>query len=302
MKHTNPEQYVLPFESRKNELLAQVNLLRNVPTQMAPVRQDKVVELLERLLLKARQDLLELDGCVHVRAHMTELASGIDRRFTVSSRTVATWRTWAEQLGVLETDFRSQRYGRREWNMFIIKIQVIRDIIKAGSGLKWPEGTSSPRVEGTSSPRVEGTSSPCISINRLVETNSNRERLVVVVASCGLGKAEEAVDTALHRLGLSNCDIEHRIAAWRALPGDEQRPGTLFNWLAKRGSFEADQTARSKSTANPRPRVPDEVRRQQSEEFARARAAAREMAQTSSLRDEYLAATRARENQTVTTS
>lgn len=293
MKRYNENQYVLPFDARKNELLAQVSLLRNVPTTLTPVRQDKVVELLERLLLKARQDLLEVDECVQVRAHMTDLAGGIERRFTVSSRQIANWRKWAEQIGVLQTDFRSQKYGRREWNQFTINLKRIRELIKAGSGLKWPEASSSPRPEVSSSPRVELSSGPCISKHKEVETNSNRERLVVVVASLGLGRAEEAVDTAL-RFGLSNDDIEHRIAVWQRLPEDERRPGILFNWLAKRGSFEADQTARTKAT-QPKPRrVSDAELLRRHEEHIRARAAAIEAAQSGpSLREQYLAGIRA---------
>ncbi|MCR9293297.1 MAG: hypothetical protein NXI32_11300 [bacterium] len=125
----NHNQYVLPFDAAKGELLAQVNLLRHAETELTPVRTDKVVELLERLILLGN-DLTERDGLVRVRAQVIALAARIDRRSTVSDRSIRTWRAWAEQIGVIATDFRSQRLGRREWNVFIIDVARIRALVR----------------------------------------------------------------------------------------------------------------------------------------------------------------------------
>lgn len=59
---------------------------------------------------------------------------------------------------------------------------------------------------------------------------------VVVVSNLGIVKAQEAI-TMARTLDYSNSDIERRIAAFRALPVQQQRPGTLYNWLTKHGSF-----------------------------------------------------------------
>jgi hypothetical protein len=303
---TNPDQYIIPFDAMQNELLAQIAMLRDIDLGVSPGRSEGVVQLLERLTLLGN-DLRENNGIVNVRAQVIAIAARIQRRNSVSDRTVRNWRKDAEQLGLVYTELVSQKFGRREWNRYTIFVSEIR-VRVAGSGRKWPEMVAAPRAEMVAAPRAEMVAAPRAEMvaapsygSVIVETNDNRERLVVVVASCGLGKAEEAVDTAIGRLGLSNCDIEDRIAAWKQLPGDEQRPGTLFNWLAKRGSFEAAQRARIEATAaKPRPRVTDELRMQQAAEFQRARAAALQAATSGpSLTEAYLAGVRQRETQTV---
>jgi hypothetical protein len=308
---TQSEQYIIPFDAMQHELLAQIAMLRSVDLGISPGRSEGVIQLLERLTLLGN-DLRENNGIVNVRAQVIAIAARIQRRNSVSDRTVRYWRKDAEELGLVHTELVSQKFGRREWNRYTIFVSEIRLVCAgakvAGSGRKWPEMVAAlgaemvaaPRAEMVAAPRAEMVAAPSNSSLK-VKTNDNRERLVVVVASCGLGKAEEAVDTALGRLALSNCDIEARIAAWKQLPGDEQRPGTLFNWLAKHGSFEADQTARLKSNAaKPRPRVPDELRRQQAAEFDRQRAATQEAARSGpGMLDDYLAGLRQRETQTV---
>ncbi|WP_231691118.1 hypothetical protein [Aureliella helgolandensis] len=56
----------------------------------------------------------------------------------------------------------------------------------------------------------------------------------------GVGRAEEAVRRALSH-GLTPEAIEHRVAAFRAMPAESRRGGTLYNWLAIPKSFDSAQ-------------------------------------------------------------
>ena len=158
--------YILPFEAAKGELLSQICLLRSVETELRPARQDRVIELLERLVLLGN-DLREINGKVYVRAMVIAIAARIERRFSVSDRSVRHWTQWAEQIGVIETDVRSQKYGRREWNQYVINVDRIRQLCRpenrhaeAGSGRKWPETVSALRPEVISAPRPEVVAAP----------------------------------------------------------------------------------------------------------------------------------------------
>lgn len=71
---------------------------------------------------------------------------------------------------------------------------------------------------------------------RTEETTTTQEQPVVVVSSCGVARAEEAIAKAIG-LGMSNCDIQARIEAWKALPAEAQNPGILYNWLTRAGSY-----------------------------------------------------------------
>jgi len=77
---------------------------------------------------------------------------------------------------------------------------------------------------------------------RIQETTTTQQQPVVVVSLCGVARAEEAVAKAIS-LGMSNCDIQERIAAWKALPQESQRPGVLYNWLTIRGSYQTAKVA-----------------------------------------------------------
>lgn len=95
---------------------------------------------------------------------------------------------------------------------------------------------------------------------------TQRDAWVVVVSDLGVGNAEGAIDAAM-RFGWSAAEIEERIEAWRRLPEGKRLPGTLFNWLSRRGSYNAAQ--RAQVVASPRPRKPvvdhDQFERQKAE-------------------------------------
>jgi DNA-binding transcriptional regulator YhcF (GntR family) len=73
-------------------------------------------------------------------------------------------------------------------------------------------------------------------------TTTENQSLVVVVSLCGVARADQAVAKAIE-LGMSNCDIQQRIAAWKAFPPEGQRPGVLYNWLTIRGSYTVAKVA-----------------------------------------------------------
>ncbi len=49
---------------------------------------------------------------------MIAIAARIKKRCSVSDRSIRYWTQWAIELGVLQIDVRSQKYGRREWNLY----------------------------------------------------------------------------------------------------------------------------------------------------------------------------------------
>jgi hypothetical protein len=127
------DQYVIPFELEKNDLLAQVRLLRQCDLAMSPGRSEGVVQLLERLILLGN-DLREMSGVVRVKAQVIAIAARVDSRSTVADKTVRNWARDAKSLGVLAVDVRSHKYGRKEWNLYEIQVDQIRNIIRLSTG------------------------------------------------------------------------------------------------------------------------------------------------------------------------
>jgi hypothetical protein len=278
----NPNQYVLPLDADRHELLAQVRLLRSIDLGLSPGRAEGVVELLERLALLGN-DLREIGGVVNVRAQTIAIAARIDSRRTVADRTVRNWRSDAEALGLVQTEFRSHQYGRREWNRYAINVSRLRAIVReGGSGRKWAEMVAAPRAEMVAAPRAEMVAAPLnceISEKQLpteqtpaagqtpvvvvvsqfpkVEekaddwTGDDEQRFVAAVAACGVGRAEESIARARAN-GSTPGDVRDRLDAWHALPPPSRRPGTLFNWLACRGSYAA-WLASTRAAAGPSP-------------------------------------------------
>jgi hypothetical protein len=196
---SNADQYIFPFGAAQQELLAQINMLRDAETELSPARQDRVIELLERLVLLGN-DLSERGGRVQIRAQVIALAARIKTRSSYSDRSVRDWCKWAVELGVLSVTVRSHVYGRREWNLYTIDVERIRQLVSgetisgnltdekcfgmAGSGRKWPEVTAAPRAEVTAAPRAEVTAAPSnSSSNRRNNSNPATKPKSVVVVS-----------------------------------------------------------------------------------------------------------------------
>jgi hypothetical protein len=303
----NNSQYVLPFDQAKNDLLAQIRFLRGCDLGLSPGRSEGVIQLLERLALLGN-DLSERDGAVYVKAQIIAIAARVEARRTVADRTVRNWRVDAESLGILSTDHRSHKWGRCEWNLFRIDVARIREIVaskgvanpvanpvanEGGNGRKWAETVAAPGAEMIAAPRAETVAAPNIEVFN-EETNNNQQTPVVVVSldlkreskestdcetrvvdaleACGVGRPEEAFKRALAR-GLTVADCETRVADWHKLPESQRRPGTLFNWFAVRGSYEATLKAREVETRPRASKVAEQANR--IAESERARQAAR---------------------------
>ncbi len=176
----NQNQYVLPFDAARNDLLAQIRLLRACDIQigdaqtgaivsLSPGRLEGVVQFLERLALLGN-DLTERAGSVVVKAQIIAIAARVESRRSVADRTVRNWRKDCEALGIVKTEVRSQKWGRNEWNLFTVNVDRIREIVagrgvvawegEAGSGRKWPETVAAPRPETVAAPRPEMVAAP----------------------------------------------------------------------------------------------------------------------------------------------
>ncbi len=246
------QQYVLPFTARRDELLAQVRMLRFVDLGVSPGKAEGAVEIIERLVLIGQSDLVEVDGQVNSKAQVTALAAKISGRKTVDPRTVRNWRVTAEKLGLLETQMTSQQYGGRNWNTYTIRVDNIRQLAGGGNGRKRAEMVSALRPEMISAPRAETVSAlyHCITQRTHtakapdtqatadtqppgVDTRRQISQGAVVCAflDLGVGKATTLVAEALDR----GCDTRSllAIARWfersqRRHPTRWDKPGTVL--------------------------------------------------------------------------
>jgi hypothetical protein len=258
----NPNQYILPFDAAKHELLQLLRMLRRVDLGLSAGRSEGVVQLLERLALLGN-DLTERDGCVMVKAQVIAIAARIDARSTVSDKTVRNWARDARELGVLRVDVRSHRYGRKEWNVYEIDARAIRDLIQAkpktadtqsidtrevsqgpeieaGNGRKWAETVTAPRPVMVTAPRPETVTAPLHcrttrSTHTPLQSIDTREvsqgAVVSVFLKLGVGRATTLVALALQR----GCDTRSllAIARWyersqRHNPTRWQKPSTVL--------------------------------------------------------------------------
>lgn len=251
--------------------------------------------------------------------------ANVDRRPSVCEKTVRNWRRDAERLGILQTEFNSRKFGRNKWNDFAINVSRIRELVLAGNGRKWPVTVTDPgsvtvtdpgavtvtdlllsnyTKKTNKQPTSSGQTGPVETKSVVVVsseihetqkdnwTDADGQRLSDVLASCLVGKAEEAIYRARFVLQLTVEQVEQRIDAWRSLPEAEQRPGTLYFWISSKGSFDADRARRAPKVAGTtRPRPTAEDLAKQSAEFEQRRREARELALTEpSLKDQLLAA------------
>lgn len=319
MTFQNPKQFVLPFDQAKNDLLSQIAMLRGVDLGLSAGRSEGVVQLLERLTLRGN-DLREVESEVRVcrvadRALVAVVVivvhtlvgklANVDRRPSVCEKTVRNWRRDAERLGILQTEFNSRKFGRNKWNDFAINVTRIRELVLAGNGRKWPVTVTDPGAVTVTDPllsnytkktnrqptsgvqtcTVETKSVVVVSSEDLKTqkdnwTDGEGQRLSDIVAAAGVGRAEEAIYRARFVLRLTPEQVEQRVDAWRSLPTDERRPGTLYFWISSKGSFDADRTRRHKVDCPTRPRPSAQDLAAQSAEYERQRREARELAIT----------------------
>jgi AraC-like DNA-binding protein len=76
-------------------------------------------------------------------------------------------------------------------------------------------------------------------------TTGTAESVVVFLdelRAAGLVDPERTLRTA-QKMCLGNNQIAERLAAWQALPDQQRRPGVLYNWLTKPGSYQATTEA-----------------------------------------------------------
>lgn len=237
------DQYILPFGAAADELLATIRLLRNCDLGMTPGRSEGVVQLLERLVLLGR-DLREMDGVVKVRAQVMAIAAKVDGRATKSERTVRNWRTDAEALGFLLTDFRSQAYGGASWNIFAIDVAAIREVCRAGfvdvkepvssveetpastqpTGRAETAGNGRKRAEIISAPRPEISAAPGAEIPA-APTHCHTHRIHTTTTSDSAQEPEpddwSVVVSALWDLGVNAAEKAVKAAQARSLSVSE---------------------------------------------------------------------------------
>ena len=153
------DQYILPFEAARNELLMQIKMLRRVDLGLSRGRAEGVIQILERLVLLGSDLTEDESNQVHVKAQGMAIAARIEGRKTVGERTVRNWRRDAEELQLLETDMHSQQYGGTGWNVYRIRVDSVR-LWVGGSGRKRAEMIAAPRAETVAAPRAEKIAAP----------------------------------------------------------------------------------------------------------------------------------------------
>jgi hypothetical protein len=136
------QQQTLDFTSRRNDLLALIARIRDLPVDrigLSPGRANGVVELLQRLVLLSKEIT---DDQVQAVAQVAFLGARMMARSIVSEKTVRNWRRDAEALGLLLVDFRAQKYGKREWNVWLVSIDAVRRLVTHGRATPPPVARS----------------------------------------------------------------------------------------------------------------------------------------------------------------
>ena len=182
MASVGTDQYVFDWSSRQNDRCSLLLQLRSIPIDLKAGRLNGVIELLERLTLFARYLPESLSQPYTVEAQVMAIAARIERRRSVSERTVRSWTVWAKELGVLDVQYTSLEYGGHRWNAYTVHFARVLELLRSrstpcvglpsgavighgkfraeagGSGRKRAEATSDPGAEATSDPGAEATS------------------------------------------------------------------------------------------------------------------------------------------------
>jgi hypothetical protein len=125
------DQFLLDFTSRANERCAKLFGLRSapLPIEMTRGRVEGVIELLQRLTLLCRDLPEALSEAYSVDCQVMAIAARIERRKTVSEKTVRNWTADAKLLGLLTVEYSSQQYGGSRWNAYTIDFARLHQLL-----------------------------------------------------------------------------------------------------------------------------------------------------------------------------
>ena len=252
------QQYQIDFSSRTNDRCAMINRLRDTPLMIGGVilshgRVNGVVELLQRLTVLAKYLPEELDESYGMEAQVVAIAARIDRRRSVSERTVRNWTRDAVDLGLIRRDVISQQYGGHQWNRYVVFFDQVLSLASAGNGRKRAETISGPRAETISGLGAENISAPDNVITREITTpphtdqpssepHTDRDPWEVVVSDLiGVGMSEDgargAVRAATGRQ-LTHAAVGELTEQYRELKSRDTHvtAGWLHRWISGRSS------------------------------------------------------------------
>ncbi len=265
------DQFLLDFTSRANERCAKLLGLRSarLPVDMTRGRVEGVIELLQRLALLCRDLPEALTVPFAVDCQVMAIAARIERRKTVSEKTIRNWTADAKLLGLLDVDYASQQYGGSRWNTYTVHFGRVVELLSVthsaspkpqaqqttnpgGNGRKRPVTVSALGAVTTSAPNNVFTS---VSDKYSPLTLARSEGEVVVSASddvleelqtqcVTLGMSSDgargAVAKAIGR-GLTHAQIGELVELYRKLEKSPDRDphmtaGWLYRWLSGQSS------------------------------------------------------------------
>jgi hypothetical protein len=153
------DQYVLDFTSRANERCAKVLGLRSarLPVDMTRGRLEGVIELVQRLALLCRDLPEALAAPFSVDCQVVAIAARIERRKTVSEKTVRNWTADAKLLGLLHVDYASQQYGGSRWNTYTVDFAAVIALITSVGRPSQAVLDQEPERPGKAVPQVAGS-------------------------------------------------------------------------------------------------------------------------------------------------
>lgn len=143
----HPDQYVLDFSSRANDRCATLLGLRSarLPIDITRGRVEGVIELLQRLVLLSKYLPESIGDAFECDVQVMAIAARIERRKSVSEKTVRRWTADAKMLGLLSVEYASQHYGGCRWNSYTVHFGRVLRLI-AGDAPEWPEAAGHGRT------------------------------------------------------------------------------------------------------------------------------------------------------------